>query len=103
MENGVLQGSVLRVPCSVTVSDVTSVMGHCMHCSLCTDTFCHVLSVTRQNGFNPLMPNDYYSGHTAPLTSKVTLYVFIQQIHVLNILNMVCTLRFFLFKMQFIS
>jgi len=39
VENGVLQGSVLRVPCAVTVSDVTSVMGHCMHRSLRTDTF----------------------------------------------------------------
>ena len=53
--------------------------------------------------FNPLTPNNYYSGHTAPLTSKVAFYVFIQQIHVLNILNMVYTLRFFLFKMQFVS
>ena len=52
---------------------------------------------------NSLTPNDYYSGHTAPLTSKVAFYVFIQQIHVLNILNMVYTLRFFLFKMQFVS
>ena len=53
--------------------------------------------------FNPLKPNDYYSGRTAPLTSKVAFYVFIQQIHVLNILNVVYTLRFFLFKMQFVS
>ena len=52
---------------------------------------------------NPLTPKDYYSGRTAPLTSKVAFYVFIQQIHVLNILNMVYTLRFFLFKMQFVS
>ena len=51
--------------------------------------------------FNPLTPNDYYSGRTAPLTSKVAFYVFIQQIYVLNILNMVYTLRFFLFKMLF--
>ena len=32
-----------------------------------------------------------------------TLYIFIQQIQVLNILNTVYTLRFFLFKMQFVS
>jgi len=32
---------------------------------------------------------------TAPLTSKVAFYIFIQQIYVLNILNMVYTLRFF--------
>ena len=30
-------------------------------------------------------------------------YIFIQQIQVLNVLNMVYTLRFFLFKMQFVS
>jgi len=29
---------------------------------------------------NPLMPNVNYSGHTAPLTSKVAFYIFIQQI-----------------------
>ena len=30
-------------------------------------------------------------------------YIFIQQIQVLNILNTLYTLRFFLFKMQFVS
>jgi len=29
---------------------------------------------------NPLMPNDPYRGRTAPLTSKVAFYIFIQQI-----------------------
>jgi len=53
--------------------------------------------------FNPLTPNVNYSGRTAPLTSKVPFYIFIQQIYVLNILNMVYTLSFFLFKMQFVS
>ena len=52
---------------------------------------------------NPLTPNDPYSGPTAPLTSKVAFYIFIQQRQVLNILNMVYTLRFFLYKMQFVS
>jgi len=52
---------------------------------------------------NPLTPNDPYSGRTAPLTSKVAFYIFIQQIYVLNILNMVYTLRFSPFKMQFAS
>jgi hypothetical protein len=37
------------------------------------------------------MPNDPYRVHTAPLTSKVVFYIFIQQIQVLNILNMVYT------------
>jgi len=42
-----------------------------------------------------LTPNDPFRGRTAPLTSKVSFYVFIQQIQVLNILNMVYTLRYF--------
>jgi len=29
---------------------------------------------------NPLTPNDHYSSRTAPLTSKVTFCIFIQQI-----------------------
>jgi len=49
-----------------------------------------------------LTPNVNYTGHTAPLTSKVAFYIFFQQIQVLNILNMVYTLRFLLFKMQFV-
>jgi len=48
----------------------------------------HVLCI------NPLTPNDPYSGRTAPLTSKVAFYIIIQQIKVLNILNIVYTLRF---------
>ena len=43
---------------------------------------------------NRLTPNDHYSGRTAPLTSKVAFYIFIQQIQLLNILNMVYTLLF---------
>jgi hypothetical protein len=35
--------------------------------------------------------------------ADVTFYIFIQQIYVLNILNMLHTLRIFLFKMPFIS
>ena len=42
-----------------------------------------------------LTPNDPYSGRTAPLTSRVAFYIFIQQIYILNIFNMVYTLRFF--------
>jgi len=44
---------------------------------------------------NILTPNVNYSGRTAPLTSKVAFYIFIQQIYVQNILNMVYTLCFF--------
>jgi hypothetical protein len=43
----------------------------------------------------PLTPNDTYRCRTAPLTSKVAFYIFIQQIYVLNILNMVYILLFF--------
>jgi len=50
---------------------------------------------------NPLTPNDHYRGRTAPLTSKVPFYIFIQQIYVLNILNMVYKLRFFPSKCSF--
>jgi len=50
-----------------------------------------------------LTPNVNYSGRTAPLTSKVAFYIFFQQIYLLNILNTVYTLHFFLFKMQFVS
>ena len=45
---------------------------------------------------NRLTPNEPYMGRTAQLTSKrCILYIFIQQIYVLNILNMLYTLRFF--------
>jgi len=39
--------------------------------------------------FNLLKPNVNYSGRTAPLTSKVAFYIFIQQIYeyVLNFLK----------------
>ena len=52
---------------------------------------------------NVLTPNVNYSGRTAPIASTVAFYIFIQQILLLNILNTVYTLRFFLFKMQFVS
>jgi len=41
------------------------------------------------------MPNVNCSGRTAPLTSKVAFYIFIRQILVLNILNILYTLFFF--------
>ena len=60
------------------------------------------LALTLQ--INLYMPNVTYIWRTAPLTSKIAFYIFIQQIWVPNILNMVYTLRFFfLFKMQFVS
>jgi len=59
------------------------------------------MSVGRKD-INPLTPKDHYSGRTAPLTSKRCI-LYIHQIQVLNILNVVYTVRFFLFKMQFVS
>jgi len=50
---------------------------------------------------NHLMPNGHFSGCTAPLTYRCCIFLFIQQICLLNILNMMHTLRFFLFKMSF--
>ena len=44
---------------------------------------------------NPLTPNDPYRRRTAPLTSKRCILYIYSSIYVLNILNMVYTLRFF--------
>jgi hypothetical protein len=55
------------------------------------------------NLINHLTPNGHFSGRTAPLTYRRCIFLFIQQLYVLNILNMLHTLRFFLFKMPFIS
>jgi len=69
-----------------------------------TGTYFSLLCATETEAYIKLLtPNVNYSGRTATLTSKVAFYIFIQQIKVLNIINMVNTFRFFLFKMQFIS
>jgi hypothetical protein len=52
---------------------------------------------------NHLTPNGQFSGRTAPLTYRCYIFLFIQQIYVLNILNTLHILRFSLFKMSFIS
>ena len=52
---------------------------------------------------NHLTPNGHFSGRTAPLTYRCCIFLFIQQIYILNILNMLHNLRFLLFKMSFIS
>ena len=53
---------------------------------------------------NHLTPNGHFSGRTAPANLQMLhFFLFIQQIYVLNILNMLHTLRFFFFKMSFIS
>ena len=46
------------------------------------------------NSINPFTPKDPYSYRSATLTSKVAFYIIFQQIELLNILNMVYTLRF---------
>jgi len=51
---------------------------------------------------NPLKPNDFKRRRIAQLTSRCCI-LYIQQIYVLNILNMLHNLCFFLFKMPFIS
>jgi len=50
--------------------------------------------------FSRLMTYIYVVPHRKP--PDVAFYIFIQQIYVLNILNMLQTLSFFLFKMPFI-
>jgi len=50
-----------------------------------------------------LKPNDPYMCRTAPLTSKrCILYIYSTNIGT-EYFNMLCILRFFLFKMQFVS
>jgi hypothetical protein len=56
--------------------------------------------ISKYNRVNQLMPNGHFSGRTAPLTYRRCIFLFIQQIYILNILNMLHTLRFFLFKMS---
>jgi hypothetical protein len=51
--------------------------------------------------FSHLMTYIYVIPHRKP--PDVAFYIFIQQICVLNILNMLHTLRFFLFKIPFVS
>ena len=53
---------------------------------------------------NHLTPNDHYSGRTAPPTSKRRiLYIYSTNIGTEYFKHGVYTLRFFLFKMQFVS
>ena len=61
----------------------------------CVDQLYYLLT------FRRLMTYIYVVPHRWP--PDVAFYIFIQQIYVLNILNMLHTLRFFLFKMPFIS
>jgi hypothetical protein len=64
--------------------------------------FCFILEIVSWHVMdlvlfiNHLTPNSHFSGRTAPLTYRCSILLFIQQIYVLNILNMLQTLRFFL-------
>jgi hypothetical protein len=78
---------------------------------------CHVVSAPDPHGRQSLFSRPelllfYSSSSSIDLTRlsgprsrpyRFSIFLFIQQIYVLNILNMLHTLRFFLFKMSFIS
>ena len=51
-----------------------------------------------EKAVNFLKPNDIYICRTAALTPDATFYIFIQQIYILNILNMLHNLLFFTSK-----
>jgi len=51
--------------------------------------------VRPRRGWDDNIKMHIYICRTAPLTSKIAFYIFIQQIYVQNILNMLHTLRFF--------
>ena len=54
--------------------------------------------------FNPLTPNDHYSGLTAPLTSKRRiLYIYSTNISTEYFKHGIYSPFFSLFKMQFVS
>jgi len=61
---------------------------------LSTETYLILKRIQQDIIINPLTPNVNYSCRTAPLTSKVAFYIFIQQIQVLSILNIAYFLRF---------
>jgi hypothetical protein len=60
------------------------------------DALLHILrsTIVITLALNHLTPNGHFSGRTAPLTYRCCIFLFIQQIYVLNILNMLHTLRF---------
>jgi hypothetical protein len=77
-------------------------------CSVCAIYVITQRAIVIRNAFplssvNHLTPNGHFSGRTAPLTYRCSIFLFIQQLYFLNILNMLHTIRFFLFKMSFIS
>ena len=45
----------------------------------CVDKLQVITGTASEIYINPLKPNDAYMGRTAPLTSKIAFYIFIQQ------------------------
>jgi hypothetical protein len=79
---------------------------HC-HCSHIHGPISDAVSMSHRRAsndmvINHLTPNGHFSGRTTTLTYRCSIFLFIHQIYVLDILNM-HILRFFLFKMSFIS
>jgi hypothetical protein len=104
--NCIITASGIVTLCTVQYSMLSALIRHTVqyctesdHTRCCDNTICP----PEVGHVNHLTPNGHFSGRTAPLTYKCCIFVFIQQIYVLNILNMLHTLRFFLFKMPFIS
>jgi len=64
----------------------------------------HLSCAQHVSDINPLTPNDDYTGRTAPLTSKrCILYIYSTHIGTEYFKHGIYALRFFLFKMQFVS
>ena len=80
-----------RLKFSATDRTLWEALHHVLHYDLCRKPF----STNTASSINLQTPNVIYSWRVAPLTSKVVFYIFIQQIYVPNILNMVYTVRFF--------
>ena len=63
-------------------------------------TYIYCVIVSR---VNPLTPNVNYSGRTAPLTSKRCIFYIYSTNIGTEYFKTIYTVRFFLFKMQFVS
>ena len=62
------------------------------------------LRTWRRKKFNPLTPNDHYSGRTAPPNSKrCILYIYSTNIGTEYFKHGIYTPFFFLFRLQFVS
>ena len=102
---------------ALTVAYLKKVAPTAVHCQVRLNFGREMTTDIGQKNIDPVMVNNgimltfsrlmtyiyIYICRTALLTSSVAFHIFIQQIYVLNILNMLHTLRFFLFKMLFIS